>query len=117
VRTFELVLAALFGALGLRSLVHWLRRPMESDVRRDHLLYALFVVSRAGIWFALSGLFLLFASVTTRGRAFVDDVAAFRWYFFVLAAPAVVQFVSGFLLGRAPVGPDPSSDRDEDRGA
>ena len=96
----ELVAAAVFGLLGVRSLVHWLRRPMESDARRDHLLYALFVASRAGLWFALMGLFLLFASVETQGRAFTDDAARFNWYYVVLAVPAALQFISGFLLGR-----------------
>ena len=106
----ELIAAALFGLLGVRSLVHWLRRPLDSDARRDHLLYALFVASRAGLWFALMGLFLLFASVETQGRAFADDAARFNWYYIVLAVPAALQFVSGFLLGsnrRAP-----PSDRD-----
>ena len=96
----ELVVAAVFGLLGIRSIVHWLRRPLELDARRDHLLYALFVASRAGVWFALMGLFLLFASVETQGRAFADDAARFDWYYLVLAVPAALQFVSGFLLGR-----------------
>ena len=115
-KVVELVTAAVLAALGLRSLVHWLRRPMESDVRRDHLLYALFVVSRAGLWFALAGLFLLYASVDTAGRAFVDDVGEFKWYFFVLSVPAAGQFVTGFLLGRAQPGGEPRADPDEDRG-
>ena len=98
----ELIVAAVLGVLGVRSLVYWLRRPMELYSRREHLLYALFVVSRAGIWFALAGLFLLYASVETEGRAFADDAAEFRWYFVVLAIPAALQFVAGFLLGRSP---------------
>ena len=97
----ELVGAAVFGLLGVRSIVHWLRRPMDLDARRDHLLFALFVASRAGVWFALMGLFLLYASVETQGRAFADDAAALNWYFIVLAVPAALQFISGFLLGRA----------------
>ena len=97
----ELVVAAVFGLLGVRSVVHWLRRPMDLDARRDHLLFALFVVSRAGIWFALMGLFLLYASVETQGRAFADDTARFNWYFIVLAVPAALQLVAGFMLGRA----------------
>lgn len=111
----ELVSAVIFGLLGLRSLVYWLRRPMESDSRRDHLLYALFVCSRAGLWFALAGLFLLYASVPTRGRAFVDDVARFKWYVVVLAVLAAAQFLSGFFLGRerattdAPEEPGPTA--------
>ncbi len=115
-KAFEVAMAALFAALGLRSLLYWLRRPMESDVRRDHLLYALFVVARAGLWFALAGLFLLYAAVDTQGRAFVDDVGDFRWYFFVLAVPAALQFVTGFLLGRGSPGRRASADPDEDRG-
>ena len=109
---FELVLAAVFGLLGVRSIVHWLRRPMESAVRRDHLLYALFVASRAGLWFALMGLFLLFAGVETQGRAFAEDAARFNWYFIVLAVPAALQFVTGFLLGRDPRTPPSDGDTD-----
>jgi hypothetical protein len=100
VNVVELAVAVVFGLLGARSLVYWLRRPMDSAVRRDHLLYALFVASRAGLWFALMGLFLLFASVETQGRAFIDDASSFNWYYLVLAVPAATQFVSGFLLGR-----------------
>jgi hypothetical protein len=107
----ELAGAALFGLLGIRSLVHWLRRPIESVARRDHLLYALFVLARAGLWFALMGLFLLFASVETQGRAFIDDAARFNWYFIVLAVPAALQFVTGFLLGRPPSGAPRGGDR------
>ena len=107
----ELVLAAVFGLLGIRSIIHWLRRPLELDARRDHLLYALFVASRAGVWFALMGLFLLFASVDTEGRAFTDDAARFNWYYIVLAVPAGLQFISGFLLGRPP--PTPPSGGDQ----
>jgi len=97
----ELAGAALFGLLGVRSVVHWLRRPLDLVARRDRLLFALFVVSRAGIWFAVMGLFLLYASVETQGRAFADDAARFDWYFIVLAVPAALQFVAGFMLGRA----------------
>lgn len=108
----ELVLAAVFGLLGIRSIVHWLRRPLELEARRDHLLYALFVASRAGVWFALMGLFLLFASVDTEGRAFTDDAARFNWYYLVLAVPATLQFVSGFLLGRDRRSPPAGRDTD-----
>jgi hypothetical protein len=76
------------------------------------VLYALFVAARAGLWFALMGLFLLFASVQTQGRAFIDDAARFNWYFIVLAVPAALQFVTGFLLGRPHrPGPPPDGDR------
>jgi hypothetical protein len=85
---------------------------LDSDVRRDHLLYAVFVASRVGLWFALMGLLLLFASVETQGRAFIDDAARFNWYYIVLAVPAALQFISGFLLGRPP--PTPPSVGDPD---
>ena len=102
---------ALFTLLGVRSLIHWLARPLTSDAPRDRVLFALFVVARAGLWFALAGLFLLYATIHTRGRAFIDEAAELRWYFFVLAIPAAGQFLTGFLLGR------PSRDRDEDPNA
>jgi hypothetical protein len=106
----EVAVGVVFGLLGVRSLVYWLRRPMDSDVRRDHVLYAVFVASRVGLWFALMGLFLLFASVETQGRAFIDDAARFNWYYVVLAVPAALQFVSGFLLGRPPSRPPTDED-------
>jgi hypothetical protein len=105
VNVLEWAAAALFGLLGIRSLVHWLRSPLTSDARRDQILFALFVVSRAGLWFALAGLFLLYGSIHTRGRAFLDGAAQLRWYFFVIAIPAAGQFVTGFLLGRSGRGP------------
>ena len=102
----ELIVAVVFGLVGVRSLVYWLRRPMELDTRREQLLFALFVLARAGMWFALMGLFLLYASVETEGRAFIDDAGEFKWYFVVLLIPAALQFVAGFLLGRTPGSPD-----------
>jgi hypothetical protein len=110
VNVVEFMVAAVFALLGIRSVVHWLRRPIELEARRDHVLYALFVVSRAGLWFALMGLFLLYGSVETQGRAFSDDAARFNWYFIVLAVPVALQFVTSFLLGRPP--PTPPSDGD-----
>jgi hypothetical protein len=101
----------IFGLLGIRSLFHWLRRPLESDARRDHVLFALFVVSRAGLWFALMGLFLLYASVDTEGRAFVDDAGEFAWYFIVIMVLAALHLVTVFLLGRTPRPGPPDEDR------
>jgi hypothetical protein len=110
VNVFEWSAAAVLVLLGIRSLVHWLGRPLLSDSRRDRVLYALFVVSRAGLWFALAGLFLLYGLIDAKGRAFIDLANELRWYFFVLAIPAAGQFVTGFLLGRrghdAADGPD-----------
>jgi hypothetical protein len=102
----EWIGAAVFGVLGLRSLVHWLRHPLVAEERRERLLFALFVMSRSGLWFALAGLFALYAGIDAQGRAFADLGGDLRWYFFVLALPAAGQFVSGFLLGRPSHRPD-----------
>lgn len=95
----ELVAAGLFGLLGLRSLVHWLRRPLVSDDRREQLLFAVHVMCRAGLWLAVAGLFALYASIDVQGRAFADEAGELRWYLVVLGVLAGGQFVTGFLLG------------------
>jgi hypothetical protein len=111
VRGVELAIAIVLAAFGVRSLVHWVRRPFGSRDARDHVLFALYVMGRAGLWFAFAGMFLLFASAGTTdpvtgeqlhapGQAFVDAVDAYRWYVFVPATLAAVQFVAGYLLGR-----------------
>jgi len=104
----EVVLAAVFAGLGVRSLVHWARRPFEGNDPVDHLLYALYLTGRVGLWFAAAGAFLLFASIPTRGQAFADDVRDYRWYLLVFVVLAVLQLVAGWFLGRrrpAPPGP------------
>jgi hypothetical protein len=110
VSVVEWGVAAVFALLGVRSLVHWLGRPLTSDSPRERVLFALFVVARAGLWFALAGLFLLYASIRARGQPFVDAAAELRWYFFVLAIPAAGQFLTGFLLGRPSRGRDGGPD-------
>ena len=40
----------------------------------------MFVTGRVGLWFAPSGLFALYASMDTQGRAFADDVRRYDWY-------------------------------------
>lgn len=104
----ELAAACLFAFLGIRSIVHWLRQPIELEGRRDLVLFALFVVSRAGMWFALMGLFLLFGSVGTQGRAFTDDAAEFNWYAVILFVPIALHFVVAYFLRQRP--PSPPSD-------
>ena len=96
----EWIPAAVFAVLGVRSLVHWLRHPLTSDVRRDQVLFALFVLGRAGLWFALAGLFLLYGTVDAEGRAFAEEAGELRWYLAILAVPSALQFVTAFLLGR-----------------
>jgi hypothetical protein len=100
VDVIEIALVALFGALGIRSLVHWTRRPFESRDARDHLLFAMFVTGRVGLWFSLAGLFVLYALTDTQGRAFTDDVRTYDWYVMVFVALAVMQLIGGYFLGR-----------------
>jgi hypothetical protein len=119
VRTFELALALVFAALGVRSVVYWLRRPFDSADPVDHALFAMYVTGRAGLWFAMAGMFLLFATAATtdpvtgrtipaEGRAFVDAVQEYRWYLLVPLLLAAMQFLGGWFLGRRTprAGPD-----------
>ena len=96
----ELVAASVFAALGVRSLVHWARRPFEGTDPVDHALFALYLTGRVGLWFAAAGAFLLFASIPTRGQAFADDVRSYRWYLLVFVILGVIQMVAGWFLGR-----------------
>lgn len=99
-KTTELVIAAAFAALGVRSLVHWARRPFESSDPVDHVLYALYLTGRVGMWFAFAGAFLLFASIAATGQAFLDEVREYRWYVLVFVVLGVIQLVAGWFLGR-----------------
>ena len=122
-RGVELAVAIGLAALGVRSLVYWARRPFGSRDPRDHLLYGLYVMGRAGLWFAFAGMFLLYASAGTTdpvtgeqlhapGQAFVDAVNEYRWYVLVPAGLAAVQLVSGAFLGRRSERTRAGSERD-----
>ena len=95
----EWVAVAVLAALGIRSLVHWLRRPLVSDDRKDQLLFAVFVMCRVGLWLAVAGLFALYGINDAEGRAFADEGGDLRWFVVVLGLLAGGQFVTGFLLG------------------
>lgn len=99
-RVIEIALIALFTALGIRSLVHWTRRPFESRDARDHLLFAMFVTGRVGLWLVLASVFVLYASANTEGRAFIDDMQRYDWFVLVFVALAAMQFIGGYFLGR-----------------
>ncbi|MEX0991416.1 MAG: hypothetical protein WD004_03995 [Actinomycetota bacterium] len=105
-RVVELVVAGLLILGGIRSLVVWTRRR-RVDVRgRAHLvLFALFVTARVGLWLSLAGLFLISASVPYAGRAFVDEMTAYRWYLLVPLVLGVLQIVTGYFLGRGSEAP------------
>ncbi len=99
-RVVEIVLAGLFALGGMRSLWYWSRRRFEGADLTDHVLYALFVTGRVGLWFAFAGLFAIYASSDAHGRAAVDELGELRWYFSVPLVLAAVQFAAGYFLGR-----------------
>jgi ABC-type sulfate transport system permease component len=96
----EIAAAAVLAVGGVRSVWVWVRRSFEGTDVVDHLLYASFVVGRSGLWFAVAGLFLIYATVPTAGRAALDDLDAYRWYLLVPLGLACLQLVAGFTLGR-----------------
>jgi hypothetical protein len=110
VRTVELVIAGLFILVGLRSLWAWSRRRFESVDVVDHLLYALYLTGRIGLWFAIAGFFLISASINAEGRAAIDGFARYRWYIMVPLLLSALQFVAGYALGRRSPDEPPGGD-------
>ena len=66
----------------------------HEHVTLEHLLYALHVTARVGIWFALAGFFV--------GYALVDDPQQLGWFALVVIGLAGVQLLSAFYLSRTP---------------
>jgi hypothetical protein len=99
-KAIEIAMIAIFTALGIRSLVHWIRRPFEGRDVRDHLLFAIFVTGRVGLWFGLAGIFLLYALTSTQGRAFTEDARQYDWFVMVFVVLAAMQVLAAFFLGR-----------------
>lgn len=99
-KTFEIAVAAALAAAGVRSLVVWTRRAVGPASLREHLWFAAFVTGRVGLWLSLAGLFAISAASDARGRAFLDELAAVRWYALVPLVLAAVQVAAGFFLGR-----------------
>jgi hypothetical protein len=102
VTVFEYAVAGILALLGVRSLLYWTRRPLASRSVRDHLVYALWLTGRVGLWFAVAGIFAISASIHTRGRAFLDDFSRYRWYLMVPLGLAAVQVLAAQLLRRSP---------------
>lgn len=99
-RVIELVIAGLFVLAGLRSLRAWSRRRFEGTDVIDHLLYALYLTGRIGLWFAVAGFFLISASINARGQPALDEFAPYRWYFIVPLLLAALQLMAGYVLWR-----------------
>jgi hypothetical protein len=95
----ELVVAGLFAAAGARSLWIWSRRSFEGVDIVDHLLYALHLTGRIGLWFAFAGFFVLSAVTSIDGRP-TSELDRFRWYWLVPLVLAAMQLLAGFALGR-----------------
>jgi len=100
VRGLELAVGVALVGLGVRSLWYWARRPFEGTDVTDHVLYALYVTARVGLWFAFAGLFLLSASIPYEGRAFLDEFERYRWFLIVPIGLAALQLGAGWFLGR-----------------
>jgi hypothetical protein len=100
VNVVELGLAAVFLLAALRSLWVWSRRPFEGTDVVDHVLYALYLTGRIGLWFSFAGFFLIYASVDTQGRPAIDELEPYRWYLMVPVALAALQLGAGWFLGR-----------------
>ena len=98
-RVVELAIAGLLALAGVRSLWKWSRRGFESTDVVDHLLYALFLTGRVGIWFSMAGLFLIYASVDATGQPALDELEPFRWYLAVPLVLAALQLLAGWFLG------------------
>jgi hypothetical protein len=100
VRVVELLIAGLFVLGGLHAVWYWGRRPFEGTDLVDHLLYALYLTGRIGLWFAFAGFFLIYASIPVQGRAALDELEAYRWYLMVPLVLAAMQLLGGWFLGR-----------------
>jgi hypothetical protein len=108
---FELVVAAVFAALGVRAAVRIARQPFVGEDLTDHLLYAMHVTGRVGLWFTFALIFLVFGTSDAQGRAFGDEMRDQRWLLGVVLVMGALQFLGGYFLsrrgGRADRGPSP----------
>ena len=99
-RVLELVIGIVFTLGGLRAIWYWSRRHFEGTDVVDHLLYALYLTGRIGLWFAFAGFFFIYAAIDVQGRAALDELEAYRWYLLVPLVLGAVQLVAGWFLGR-----------------
>jgi cytochrome bd-type quinol oxidase subunit 2 len=103
VTVFELTVAGLFALLGVRSLVYWAKRPLDSRSVRDHLVYALWLTGRVGLWFAVAGIFAISASISAKDDVgFITQWDRYRWFILVPLGLAAIQVIAAQLLRRSP---------------
>ena len=95
----ELVLAVVFLALAVRSAVHWMRHRVQTEDTADEILFALFVTGRVGTWLLASGLFFLYASITVREQASVDEARRYTWLVMVFLLLGATQLIATWFLG------------------
>jgi hypothetical protein len=106
-KVFEVAMVVVFAALGLRSAWYWISRPFESTSVADHVLYALFVTGRVGLWWSVAGVFAIFLSIS-QGPTFANEAAAFKWYVVVPGTLAFFQLLGSVLLAGRADRPDPA---------
>jgi hypothetical protein len=102
VSVIEAILAVAFAAGGIRSLWRWARRGFVGSDLTDHVLFALYVTGRVGLWFSFAGFFLIAATIEATGVAAAEELATYRWYLLVPLVLATMQLVAGVFLGRRP---------------
>ena len=95
----ELVLAVVFLALAVRSAVHWMRHRVQTEDTADEILFALFVTGRVGTWLLASGLFFLYASITVREQASVEEARRYTWLVMVFLLLGATQLLATWFLG------------------
>jgi hypothetical protein len=99
VTAVEIVLAAMLAAGGLRSLWVWTHRRFAAADVVDHLLYALHLTGRIGLWFAFAGFFALSALMRPDGYS-SGELRQLRAYVLLPIVLAAMQLLAGYALGR-----------------
>jgi hypothetical protein len=99
VKGFALAVAALFVALAVRSVVHWVRHHPVLHDTKDELLFAAFVTGRVGTWVVAAAMFAVFGSISTVGQPYRDEASGYGWLFMVFLALGAMQFLASWFLG------------------
>lgn len=94
----ELVLALVFLGLAVRSAIYWARHRFGGDDAVDDVLFAAFVTGRIGTWLLASGMFILFGSISVRGRAYTDEAGQYAWLVLVFLGLGAMQLLGAWFL-------------------